>query len=389
MKTQIWTRGPSGLIVLSVALGTLVLSAIGALFVHSMVELNTKTLIIRLNETQEKREDTNALNKIAQEILDRLTAVNGAQIGVYQNTTTSIRNNFNCQSTANPPFSLRQENDVAGASVSFQLSCRFIPNPAGGAFPDPISYVLVAARNGGTNVNKRLASVWFENTSVPAPAGGGGGPPPQNQLVFVAQPVSTATGQAISPSVQVGIRTQSGDPVNTSGISITLTLAAGSPTGTLSGTITVLTANNGIATFANLSINQLGSGFKLSATANGLTPATSSAFNVTAPCEARLVRGGAGAICQAVTIQCLVNSCRSRVIYSGNNTVGSSDTCNGVFSSVSNVLLQEGGEILSNNAIKLSNTSCLTRCSPECPPPLQPQPLPPRRCQPFPQCQRR
>src|SRR5690606_26538972 len=56
--------------------------------------------------------------------------------------------------------------------------------------------------------------------------------------------------------------------------------------GTLSGTATA-SAVGGVATFANLEINRSGSGYRLGASAAGLTSATSSSFNVaTGPASA-------------------------------------------------------------------------------------------------------
>src|SRR6266550_2163971 len=52
--------------------------------------------------------------------------------------------------------------------------------------------------------------------------------------------------------------------------------------GTLSGTTSV-NAVNGVATFSTLSINNAGNGYTLTASASGLTGATSTAFNITAP----------------------------------------------------------------------------------------------------------
>src|SRR5207244_1594766 len=54
------------------------------------------------------------------------------------------------------------------------------------------------------------------------------------------------------------------------------------------GTPTVA-AVNGVATFANLSINNPGTGYTLTASATGLTGATSSAFNIGGGAAANLV----------------------------------------------------------------------------------------------------
>ena len=43
-----------------------------------------------------------------------------------------------------------------------------------------------------------------------------------------------------------------------------------------------MSAINGVATFSDLSIDKLGTGYTLRATATGLTQATSLAFNITA-----------------------------------------------------------------------------------------------------------
>src|SRR5205823_9379561 len=59
--------------------------------------------------------------------------------------------------------------------------------------------------------------------------------------------------------------------------------------GTLSGTTTVA-AVNGVATFANLNINNPGTGYTLTASATNLTGASSSGFNLTAPITAGSLR---------------------------------------------------------------------------------------------------
>ena len=64
--------------------------------------------------------------------------------------------------------------------------------------------------------------------------------------------------------------------------SVTVALANNPASGTLGGTLTV-TAVNGVATFSGLTINNPGNGYTLQATANGLTPATTTAIDVTAP----------------------------------------------------------------------------------------------------------
>ena len=60
---------------------------------------------------------------------------------------------------------------------------------------------------------------------------------------------------------------------------VTLALANNPNGATLGGTLTV-TAVNGVATFSDLTLDKLGSGYTLTATSDGLTSATSASFDV-------------------------------------------------------------------------------------------------------------
>ena len=71
--------------------------------------------------------------------------------------------------------------------------------------------------------------------------------------------------------------------------SITVAIGTNPASGTLSGTTTVA-AVNGVATFANLNINNPGTGYTLTASATNLTGASSSGFNLTAPITAGSLR---------------------------------------------------------------------------------------------------
>ena len=117
----------------------------------------------------------------------------------------------------------------------------------------------------------------FDITATPPPP-----PPPATQLRFTVQPASTQAGQTIAPPVQVSALDASGTLVTSFTGAITVAIGTNPANGTLSGTLTV-NATNGVATFSNLSINNAGTGYTLQATSSGLTSATSSAFNVTAP----------------------------------------------------------------------------------------------------------
>jgi hypothetical protein len=106
-------------------------------------------------------------------------------------------------------------------------------------------------------------------------------PAAADHLLFLQQPTDTAAGQTITPAVTVAVVDPFGNVV-TGDNSDTVTLAIGTNPGggTLGGTLTV-TASGGIATFSDLSIDQVGDGYTLHATATGLTAADSAAFRIT------------------------------------------------------------------------------------------------------------
>jgi hypothetical protein len=104
---------------------------------------------------------------------------------------------------------------------------------------------------------------------------------PAAKLGFTTQPTNTAVGAAISPSIQVSVEDAQGNVVTTATNSITVAIGNNPGGGTLSGTLTQ-SAVNGTATFSGLSINKLGTGYTLTASATSLTQATSNAFNIVA-----------------------------------------------------------------------------------------------------------
>ncbi|MGH7614203.1 MAG: beta strand repeat-containing protein [Gemmatimonadales bacterium] len=104
---------------------------------------------------------------------------------------------------------------------------------------------------------------------------------PPTQLGFIVQPSNTPAGALIIPGVQVAVQDALGNRV--SGISGSITVAIGTnpSSGTLAGTLTQ-PINAGAASFPNLSINNVGTGYTLTATSAGYVGAGSGSFNVTA-----------------------------------------------------------------------------------------------------------
>jgi hypothetical protein len=135
---------------------------------------------------------------------------------------------------------------------------------------------MVSSTSGSTNPQWMWAfsapSTWLASavTLNPAP-----------HLVFTAQPKTTLPLTTM-PAVQVTVTDALGNSV--SSFTGTVTIAIGHnggviAPGTLSGTKTV-TVVNGVATFADLSIDQLGNGYTLTVTAGGVVGAESAAFNI-------------------------------------------------------------------------------------------------------------
>jgi len=105
---------------------------------------------------------------------------------------------------------------------------------------------------------------------------------PPLHLAFTVQPSTTLPYVAMTPAVQVTALDALGNPVPSFTGSVTIALGHNGGMlmpGTLSGTKTVA-AVNGVATFSDLSIDQLGNGYTLLVTASGLAGSESASFNI-------------------------------------------------------------------------------------------------------------
>jgi hypothetical protein len=100
-------------------------------------------------------------------------------------------------------------------------------------------------------------------------------------LVFIGQPTNTTTGAVITPPVQVAIEDAAGRVVTNATNQITLSFLNNPGGATLSGG-GATNPVNGIAAFSNLSLNNVGTGYTLSATsAPALNTPSSGPFSVT------------------------------------------------------------------------------------------------------------
>ena len=130
-----------------------------------------------------------------------------------------------------------------------------------------------------------FASVVSGQTNATVSSDSISSPNAASRVTFVQQPRNTSAGAPISPPVTVRLRDFWGRDVHDPGVSITLRISSGS--GTLSGTVTRQTDNDGLATFDDLSIDLAGSK-KLTASSPGLSSATSKSFDIIRGAPARL-----------------------------------------------------------------------------------------------------
>lgn len=107
--------------------------------------------------------------------------------------------------------------------------------------------------------------------------GGGGGA--SRLLVFVAEPSTAHAGAFITPAVQVAVEDTLGVVDTTVTGGVTMTLSTNPTAAVLSGT-TTQNFVAGVATFNDLTVNNQGTGYVLSAASTGFTSAQSTAFDI-------------------------------------------------------------------------------------------------------------
>lgn len=122
---------------------------------------------------------------------------------------------------------------------------------------------------------------------------------PASKLVFTTQPGAAFSGGTIPP-FKVKVLDAVDNTATTASNTITVAIATNPGSGTLSGTTTVAPLD-GFATFSNLSINNAGAGYTLTATAGNLSPTTSAAFTIRAPLAFSVVSAGYFHTCGVTT----------------------------------------------------------------------------------------
>jgi hypothetical protein len=132
---------------------------------------------------------------------------------------------------------------------------------------------------------------------------------PGSHLAIAQQPTNVVSGAAVSPAVIVQVEDSAGGPITGASGTVSVALANNPGGATLSGTTTVGLVN-GAATFSNLTLDRVGSGYTLAFSVNGLAGPTSTGFDVApgAPKTIEIVTGpsdvGAGsAIAPAMSVR--------------------------------------------------------------------------------------
>src|SRR5207302_184630 len=101
------------------------------------------------------------------------------------------------------------------------------------------------------------------------------------RLAFTGQPHTATVDSVLRPPVQVTALDTLGNVATSVAADVTVALAANASGGALGGTPTAR-ATSGVATFADLSVNRAGKGYRLTASSGQLAGATSDSFDITA-----------------------------------------------------------------------------------------------------------
>src|SRR5437016_2511288 len=186
---------------------------------------------------------------------------------------------------------------------------------------------------------------------------------PAGTLVFTVQPTSTVAGASITPAVEVTARDVNGNTATGFTGNVTLAIGTNASGGTLAGTATHA-AVGGVATFAGLSIDKVGTGYTLTASATGPATGTSTAFNITAGTATQLVFSvqpsstTAGAtITPAVQVTALDASNNTATGFTGNVTVAiGTNPGNGTLAGTATVAASAGVATFANLSINKVGT---------------------------------
>ncbi len=156
----------------------------------------------------------------------------------------------------------------AGDSVSFDTQIKIPKNIAAGTY-----YIKAFTNSQGAIQESNTTNNIGVSVPITITA-------PATQLVFDQQPTDTKSGRPFSPTVTVDVESANGLLATDDDSEVTLNINTGPADGP-HGAIATARAVNGIATFANLSISNIGT-YSLLATEGQLAPSISNAFAIRA-----------------------------------------------------------------------------------------------------------
>ena len=131
--------------------------------------------------------------------------------------------------------------------------------------------VVLSFHLGGCGLDALLSSP--PKPSAPQPTSA-------TRLAFIVQPRNAPAGAAIVPAVKVAAQDAQGNTVSGWTGEVTLQLGDNAGGASLTGT-TTRTTHAGVATFPGLSVDKAGSGYWLTARADGLASSSSAGFTIT------------------------------------------------------------------------------------------------------------
>ncbi|MCY1015011.1 beta strand repeat-containing protein [Pyxidicoccus sp. MSG2] len=200
-----------------------------------------------------------------------------AGVAITPSVKVSVRDSFNNTVTASTAsITLSLSANPGGSTLGGTLTVNAVDGVA--TFPgltlDKVAnnYRFAAASPGLTGNTSALFNVAAGAAS---------------KLAFTTQPTNVVAGTPFATSVRVTVQDDFGNTVTTPAVSVGIALG-NNPTGATLGGTTPVTTVSGVATFANITVDKLGTGYTLVASGPSLTGATSTAFNVTAGAASRL-----------------------------------------------------------------------------------------------------
>src|SRR5207253_2048823 len=160
-------------------------------------------------------------------------------------------------------------------------------NPAGGALSGTLTVAATAGIATFSNLSIDKSGTGYTLTAAATGVTGQAStafnirPGAATHLAFTVEPAGGTANAALAPPVQVTAQDAFGNRDTAYTATVTVALAANPGGATLSGT-TSIAAVAGVATYSTLRLDKVGTGYTLTATASGLTSATSTPFNIVA-----------------------------------------------------------------------------------------------------------